>query len=379
MRKSLLILFAMISFIACKSDDPDMPVSKDPLTFTASGTVKVGIYNTGKFYEEVSLEYKINDGDWAIYEIDQDITLNDGDRLSFQSGKDGNKCMGTPDYTYLQFKAEGGKIAASGNIMSLLDRTMKQTAITGPLCFFRFFSGCGNLTSAPELPATALSESCYLEMFFRCESLEEAPKLPARKLAKRCYDSMFCFCTSLITAPELPATTLAPGCYYRMFSLCKSLTATSELPAKKMAENCYEKMFEECYFLESAPELPATTLAPGCYRYMFKYCSVTTAPKLPAKVLEESCYEGMFYDCNLTTAPELPAKTLVKNCYAEMFFSNIHLNHITMLAEDISADNCLNRWVSKVNSSGTFIKCTSAKWDVSGENGIPEGWEVQYK
>ena len=34
-------------------------------------------------------------------------------------------------------------------------------------------------------------------------------------------------------------------------------------------------------------------------------------------------------------------------------------------------------WVSGVASTGTFVKNVAATWDVTGVNGIPEGWTPQ--
>jgi hypothetical protein len=101
---------------------------------------------------------------------------------------------------------------------------------------------------------------------------------------------------------------------------------------------------------------------------------------LPAESLDARCYWQMFYGCiNLTTAPTLPAKTLAIKCYEYMFEYCKRLNHIEMLATDISAENCLRKWVYGVSSAGTFIKSKDATWNVSGENGIPTGWTVQTK
>jgi hypothetical protein len=60
-------------------------------------------------------------------------------------------------------------------------------------------------------------------MFFGCTSLTTAPELPATTLTNYCYRGMFCGCTSLITAPTLPAMTLVDSCYGGMFSGCTSL------------------------------------------------------------------------------------------------------------------------------------------------------------
>jgi hypothetical protein len=60
------------------------------------------------------------------------------------------------------------------------------------------FSGCTNLTKAPELlPAITLANYCYSHMFNNCFSLTEAPELPATTLAAYCYQYMFNKCTKL--------------------------------------------------------------------------------------------------------------------------------------------------------------------------------------
>ena len=61
-------------------------------------------------------------------------------------------------------------------------------------------------------------------MFSGCTNLTSAPNLPATTLADYCYNGMFQDCTNLTSAPDLPATTLATECYYWMFNGCTSLT-----------------------------------------------------------------------------------------------------------------------------------------------------------
>ena len=126
--------------------------------------------------------------------------------------------------------------------------------------------------------------------------------------------------------------------------------------------------------------LPATTLANYCYSYMFKGCtSLVTAPELPATTVASSCYYQMFYGCtSLVTAPELPATTLsAYDCYRDMFNGCSNLNNITMLATDISENQCLDSWVKNVSSTGTFIKNPDMTSLQSGVNGIPSGWTVK--
>lgn len=216
------------------------------------------------------------------------------------------------------------------------------------------FYGCSGLTTPPELPATALTNSCYSQMFLGCTSLTTAPKLPATKLENACYFDMFMDCTSLETAPNLSATTLAIGCYQNMFDGCTSLkNVQSVLPATTLPADCYEGMFDGCTSLTTAPEICGTTLSNRC------------------------CY-AMFADCaSLTTAPVLPAATTAELCYGMMFLRCTSLNYIKCLATDISAYNCTYHWVSGVASLGTFVKNSSMSSWTTGINGIPYNWTVQ--
>jgi hypothetical protein len=130
--------------------------------------------------------------------------------------------------------------------------------------------------------------------------------------------------------------------------------------------------------MEEAPELPATTLADSCYDSMFADCSqLRQTPELLSTELASSCYSSMFYNCtSLAYASSLPAKTLTAYCYDSMFINCSNLNSITMLATDISAEGCLNDWVSGVSSSGYFTKVPEMESLPVGSSGIPEGWFV---
>jgi len=86
------------------------------------------------------------------------------------------------------FNINSGKIAASGNIMFLMDKTGELRDLSGKdYCLFYLFSDCTTLTKAPVLPATTLAEGCYEGMFSGCASLTQAPELPATTLVDVCY------------------------------------------------------------------------------------------------------------------------------------------------------------------------------------------------
>ena len=329
------------------------------------------------------LEYSTDGENWDDFIVDKTtIKLeNVGDKVWLRGDNpDGLSYYDEEEHTPVAYSfVMNGAIAASGNIMSLIDKYCDVNVIPSKCCFYYLFSFCTSLIKAPELPATELKPDCYFGMFMWCSSLAKAPELPATELGEGCYSSMFAGCTSLTVAPELPAKELEEGCYCGMFMGCSSLTKAPELPAKELKERCYESMFYGCTSLAIAPELPAEKLDTECYMEMFRDCSsLTKAPELPATELGERCYSNMFAGCtSLKIAPELSASTLVEKCYSGMFQRCTSLSSITMLATDISAKDCLKDWVYGVSGSGTFIKSPEMDKLPSGDNGIPNGWTVK--
>ena len=357
------------------------PVLCDALCFTAQEAGSTVKLTKVKSAPDVNLQTSTNGSSWTPYAVNDVITLTNVDDKVYFKAVGSNSAMGSSSSNYNNFVMTG-KIAASGNVNSLLEED-KQTARTMSLvgknnCYDSMFKGCTSLTQAPELPATTLAGNCYESMFQLCSSLTKAPELPATTLDVYCYSSMFKGCTSLTTAPKLPATTLARRCYNSMFSSCTSLTKTPELPATTLAVDCYTNMFQNCSSLAQAPALPATTLVSNCYDSMFKGCtSLTTAPKLPARNTAGECYSNMFNGCtSLTTAPELPATTLIYNCYYSMFNGCTSLSSLKVAFK--AWGNQTSNWLNNVAATGTF-ECPQALIDNTTErttSTVPEGWTM---
>ena len=354
MKRNLLrfVLLSVMSFVTLSaSATPD----KDYLCFTANTAGSTVQLAKSSSPESVSIEYSTDGGDNWISRSParpQIIILpNAGDKVYFRN-KSTATTFSKSDMAYYYFSMSGS-IAASGNVMSLVDKDCKATTIPCEYCFCNLFKDCSALTSAPELPAATLAANCYKNMFSRCTGLRTTPELPATTLAASCYDNMFFRCSNLTTVPTvLPATTLAANCYNSMFYECTGLVTTPELPATTLAANCYYCMFSGCTALTSAPELPATTLAELCYHQMFINCN------------------------NLETAPELPATTLAANCYNSMFIYCSKLNAVKVAFSDFAAGTYL--WLGDVSSDGIFM-CPDGLADGldtetrSGSN-IPKGW-----
>ena len=180
--KSTIILNGDWSSSSGSSD----PYSSDP-------------YGGGSSTYKVNLEYKLEGStnkDWSRY-TGQTITLaNVNDKMYMRAMTGGNTTISSTGQSY-SFKMNG-KIAASGNIQTLLDQTGNRMDVPSD-CYQYMFNGCTSLATAPELPATTLTYNCYFRMFNGCTSLTQAPKLPATNLASHCYYYMFSNCPMFST------------------------------------------------------------------------------------------------------------------------------------------------------------------------------------
>ena len=436
--RSSLLRMPAVEYAGTESGDDSGEIDylKEPFTIASVGETSVSFVKTGS-PEDIVLEYRKNSEDWAAYTVGDAVALADGDALQFRAGTSGNSIFSKDRSNYYKISASGeGNINVSGNIMSLLDKTLSKVSMPES-CFNLLFKGCDKLLDASCLHLTSdvLSTGCYYDMFWDCTSLIAAPQLPAKTLADYCYSYMFSGCSSLTTAPGLSATSLTVGCYKGMFLDCTSLIKAPELLAKTLAgdcypymfygcsalttppkilpatelpdcyngNGCYEHMFSGCSRLTTAPELSATTLTNSCYSSMFSGCtSLTVAPSLPATVLAEYCYSAMFSGCtslttppefsatslvkscyssmfngctSLTTAPILPATVLANYCYSQMFYGCSKLNYIKAMFTTITS-SCTSLWVSGVSSAGTFVKSKAASWDENGDDGVPLGWTI---
>ena len=242
--------------------------SAEPLTFNivSAGSINWTVLGSSA----KTIEYKLNDGNWASITSKTEgakITVDSGDKVQFR-GNNAQYCDGTSSFN--MFSGSTAEFEVEGNIMSLVNSTdfATLTALESNFTFASLFTDCTGLTSAENLilPADTLADYCYAAMFAGCTSLTTAPALPANTLANFCYNSMFNGCTSLATVPSnlLPATTLADSCYRNMFQNCNSLTTAPELPATTLAQSCYNSMFQGCTKLNYIKCLATDISASNC-------------------------------------------------------------------------------------------------------------------
>ena len=212
-------------------EHPTPEPEQDYLCFTSTGDSTVAMTQKGTPNTSANkvIQYKLNAGEWQAWDLSA-IALTAGDKMYIKS--DDEIPISESNQIYKKFVMTGS-IAASGNIMSLLNFS----TTLADYVFFRLFEGCTSLTQAPALPATTLATNCYGNMFNNC-AITQAPALPATTLADYCYYGMFQSCKSLTTVPDLPATTLASTCYMFMFYSCSKLNYVKALFTDISAQHC---------------------------------------------------------------------------------------------------------------------------------------------
>lgn len=201
----------------------------------------------------VYLKYSTDNENWSDYTVGNTITLtNAGDRVYFK----GNNTSFTQniDSAYHAFTCSA-KTNVGGNIMSLLDETVRSKTIEANHALACLFKNNTNIVDASKIqfPATTLGNNCYQQMFYGCTALTIAPKeLPAKEMKATCYAQMFQGCSSLATTPKILAETILSGvgqCLYGMFRNCTSLIKAPEINIRSITDtgdSVFAGLFRGC-------------------------------------------------------------------------------------------------------------------------------------
>lgn len=149
--------------------------------------------------------------------------------------------------------------------------------------FAEIFSGCTNLTGAPDLSGvTAMSNGNYNssqmfhQAFYGCTSLVVPPALPpVANVGNNAYQDMFYGCTKLASVPSMEHVTgVAPNAMRQMFYGCTSLTAAADLDSITTFRNtCFMSMYYGCNKIAAAPALPVATNVYHIMENMFYNCT----------------------------------------------------------------------------------------------------------
>ena len=285
---------------------------------------KVWYKNSGD--NSVDLQYSYDGKVWTALGEGVELPLADvGDRVYVRGNNPTGFSHG--DLSGNTHFEMSGRIAASGNVMSLIDVDCEIKDIPCAHCFDSLFAGCVALTKAPELTATNTTEYCYANMFSH---------------------------TSLTEMPEWFALELSKGCYSSMFAGCENLTKIHDLWSAELKEYCYAYMFQGCTALDAAPKLLTSHIAEGCYYGMFQGCtSLEKAPVLSSDYLEKDCYAYMFYGC-----------------------SSLEYIEVGVMSLDNNFDATL-KWVTDVDGDGLFVFPCGSKYDKHGISEVPDHFKIR--
>ena len=183
------------------------------VTFTADAA-QTFMMNEYDDYEISRLEYSVGGNEWEAVKAGTGVSFGGTDgNLRLRGKNTAGTAIGSSKKATITFTNSDVPVACTGDIRTLLDWSNYTTVNTANAKFNYLFENCSVLTSAPELPATILTDACY--------------------------QGMFKGCTNLTVAPELPATTLAVGCYYEMFEGCTKLSSVTMLASSKEITSKY--------------------------------------------------------------------------------------------------------------------------------------------
>lgn len=321
--------------------------------------------------------------EWTHYDGSQ-LSLSQNNVVYFRGTRTDCNCSGnTQLFTADKVCYIAGEIASLlGYPQSLPDNAFRSA-----------FSTYG--TNNPNSPSAATLGKDFTEVTWVDIDPLDPLILPA-STAANCYLEMFMGCTSLTSAPDLPATALADKCYFRMFHSCSGLESIPSFPSTAVTWTgnrfCYQMFQSSGITALTEPLFGGTSeLGTGCFEDMFAHCTSLTSVisgLLPATSLAADCYRGMFQDTRFQRAPDLLVTDIsYSNCYRFMFDSCSKLNYIKCLATNPSSATSNNpytqNWVQKVptgSGKGTFVTNNTSNmtgtWATTGNNGIPSGWTV---
>lgn len=167
------------------------------LCFTAEENDCSLVFNYASTSPQNTFEYSTDGEVWNNYTFATTLTFESaGSKIFFRNTSETTKSLSTSSFDFYTFHLNG-KIGASGDVTSLLNKNGNVKTIPCDYCFNSLFSYNSGLTTAPELPSTTLTASCYKSMFYDCKSLTVAPELPATTSKSYCYDYMFCNCNNI--------------------------------------------------------------------------------------------------------------------------------------------------------------------------------------
>ena len=132
------------------------------LTFTADKEQTMTVTLKGSYVLDESLQYSVKGGPWTQLTASKPIYFGGENGTLRLRGKSATGTAATiSKYALISFNNKTVSVACSGDIRTLVNYSNYASAYTDEALFCYLFSGCTNLTSAPQLPSKSLADKCY--------------------------------------------------------------------------------------------------------------------------------------------------------------------------------------------------------------------------
>ena len=134
------------------------------LTFTSTAPFSIAKYSSDASYGwDGTLEYSVDDGNtwtaWPLASSTTPIQSGANDTILFRGTGNTRICGNSISSRWSITPSGSNKVAASGNIETLLDYTVVKNGghpAMATYCYYGMFQDCTSLTTPPKLPETTL-------------------------------------------------------------------------------------------------------------------------------------------------------------------------------------------------------------------------------
>ena len=143
------------------------------LSFLGNEDFTLKTYNNSKNWDG-KLEYSTDTTTWNTWD-GTEISSSAGGKLYLRGTGNTKITSVSNKYRFVFTGTSALKVICEGNIENLLDYETVSAGghpTMGNYCYAYMFYGCTALATAPELPATTLTDNCYQGMFIRCTNIK---------------------------------------------------------------------------------------------------------------------------------------------------------------------------------------------------------------
>jgi len=365
--------------------------SPDYLCFTAEeDNSTILLYNGGG--NTPNVEYSFDKVNWTTWDYSAITLANRGDKVYMRGDNPSGICHDSNAYSNFNMT---GKIAASGNINSLIAKDVTTTNIPSA-CYLRLFDSCSSLTSVPYLGGAyqkaMVNSNSFGQTFRYCTGLTTLPSdllKNIKEIKSFGLNETFDHCSNLTNIFIFPNTIT----YYRntmpgLFQYCTSL---------ETLDFSYITEFNDKFRIASHPfaysgvknidlsNLNAIIWNDACEN-IFENCKDLVSISLPSltRIAKNSSGGGvgqasashLCEGCDNLESADLRNLTQVGSYGLYRAFRNCpKLKDVKIAVSTIDNPNNFGQWMENTAQSGDFYNLGNAQFP-TGANGIPYNWTI---